>query len=240
MHIFRPLGTTDVPNHRRIAVMFSMETFYQQYQTELRELVVGKRPFRFLVPTHLEPFVDPEDIFNAFPLWTKIWEASLVLANRISGMPAQRGQRWLELGAGLGVVGVVATAFQHEVTITEYDRHALDFIRANARLNGCTPHEIRRLDWMQPDLDTRFDRIFGSELIYSENSFPALRTLFLSLLKPGGEILLAGEVRQTSAPFLDLMQADFQIDMARTTLRSEEGSTTILLTRLRPKSPLPA
>jgi predicted nicotinamide N-methyase len=220
--------------------MFSMETFYQQYQTKPRELVVGKRPFRFLVPTRLDPFVDPEDIFNAFPLWTKIWEASLVLANRISGMAPQHGQRWLELGAGLGVVGIVATAFQHEVTITEYDRHALDFIRANAHLNGCTPNEIRRLDWMQPDLDTRFDRIFGSELIYSEKSFPALRTLFLSLLKPDGEILLAGEVRQTSAPFLDLMQADFRIDMARTTLRSEEGSTTILLTRLRPKSPLPA
>jgi predicted nicotinamide N-methyase len=220
--------------------MFSMETFYQRYQTQPRDLVVGKRAFRFLVPTHLEPFIDAEDVFNAFPLWTKIWEASLALANRIAGLPPQHGQRWLELGAGLGVVGVVAAAFQHEITITEYDRHALDFIHANAHLNGCTPNEIRRLDWSQPDLDTRFDRIVGSELIYNENSFPALRTLFLSLLKPDGEILLAGEVRQTSAPFLDLMQADFRIEMARTTLRSGADSTMILLTRLRPKSPLPA
>ena len=220
--------------------MFSMETFYRRYQTQTRELVVGKRPFQFLVPTHLEPFINQEDVFNAFPLWTKIWEASLILANRIAGLPPQHGQRWLELGAGLGVVGVVATAFQHEVTITEYDRHALDFIHANAQLNGCTPHAIHRLDWMRPDLGTRFDRIVGSELIYNENNFPALRTLFLSLLKPDGEILLAGEVRQTSAPFLDLMQADFRIDMARTILRSEAGSTTILLTRLRPKSSLPA
>jgi predicted nicotinamide N-methyase len=223
---------------RSIAVMFSMETFHQQYQTEQRELAVGERSFRFLVPVSLEPFVDPENLFKAFPLWAKIWEASLILANRLSAMPPLHNQRWLELGAGLGVVGIVAATFQHDVTITEFDRHALDFIRANAHLNDCTPRSIRRLDWTQPDLDTRFDRIVGSELIYNEKDFPALRTLFLSLLKPDGEILLAGEVRQTSAAFLDLMKADFQIAVARNTLRSEAGSTTILLTRLRPKAPL--
>jgi predicted nicotinamide N-methyase len=220
--------------------MFSMETFNHQYQTEQREMIVGKRSFRFLVPASLEPFIDPKNVFNAFPLWTKIWEASLILANRLASMPPQRGQRWLELGAGLGVVGVVAAAFQHDVTITEYDQHALAFIRANAHLNGCTPSAIRHLDWMQPDINTPFDRIMGSELIYNEKDFPALRTLFLSLLKPNGEILLAGEARQTSAPFLELMQADFQIDMARNTLRSGTENTTVLLTRLRPKRPLTA
>jgi len=238
--IFLHDRTNGVSIMRGYAAMFSMETFHQQYQTEQRELVVGKRSFRFLVPVSLEPFVDPENVFNAFPLWAKIWEASLVLANRLSAMPPLRSQRWLELGAGLGVVGLVAAAFQHDITITEYDRHALDFIRANAHLNDCKPRGIRPLDWMKPDLDTRFDRIVGSELVYNEKDFPALQSLFLSLLKPDGEILLAGEARKTNAPFLDLMQSAFRIDMARTTLRSGTDSTTILLTRLRPKSPLTA
>ena len=220
--------------------MFSMESFLQRYQTEQRELVVGKRPFRFMVPLSLEPFIDPEDVFNAFPLWTKVWEASLVLANRLSAIPPTGEHRWLELGAGLGVVGVVAAAFQHDVTITEYDPHALDFIHANARLNHTSPREIRRLDWLKPDLGTRFDRIIGSELIYNERDFPALRDLFRSLLKPGGEILLAGEVRQTNAAFLDLMQESFRIDIARNTLRTGSDSTTVLLIRLRPKPSLPA
>ena len=220
--------------------MFSMETFLQRYQTEQRELVVGKRPFRFMVPLSLEPFIDPEDVFNAFPLWTKVWEASLVLANRLSAIPPTGEHRWLELGAGLGVVGVVAAAFQHDVTITEYDPHALDFIHANARLNHTSPREIRRLDWLKPDLGTRFDRIIGSELIYNERDFPALRDLFRSLLKPGGEILLAGEVRQTNTAFLNLMQGSFQIDIARNTLRTGSDSTTVLLIRLRPKPSLSA
>jgi hypothetical protein len=93
---------------------------------------------------------------------------------------------------------------------------------------------------MQPDLKTPFDRIIGSELVYNEKDFPALRALFNALLQSDGEILLAGEVRQTSVAFLDLMQKDYTIDIARNTLRSEAGSVTILLTRLRPKRTLTA
>ena len=215
--------------------MVSIEAFHQQYQTELRETVIGKRPFRFHVPLSLEPFLDPDNLFNQFPLWTKIWEASLVLAHRLAATPAVSGRRWLELGAGLGVVGVVAAGFQHDITITEYNEHALEFIRANAHLNQSKPNGIHRLDWTQPELNTRFDRIVGSELIYNEKDFPALRSLFKTLLKPDGEILLAGEVRQTNRAFLDLMQTDFHIEIRRNTLRSDERSITILLLRMRPK-----
>jgi len=215
--------------------MFSIEAFHHQYQTELKESVIGDRRFRFHVPVSLEPFLDPDDLFNAFPLWTKIWEASLLMAHRLAATPPVTGRRWLELGAGLGVVGIVAAAFQHNITISEYDAHALDFIHANARLNGCTPDDILPLDWTAPQLKQRFDRIVGSELIYNPKDFVALRNLFTSLLKPDGEILLAGEVRQSNRAFLDLMQTDFHIELARNTLRSAEDSTTILLVRLRPK-----
>ena len=199
--------------------MFSIDTFHQQYQTEQRETVIGQHAFRFLVPQSLEQFLDPEDLFNQFPLWTKIWEASLVLAHRLAATPPVAGQRWLELGAGIGVVGIAAAAFQHDITITEYDPHALNFIRANAYLNQCPQ-----------------DRIVGSELIYNEKDFPALGALFKSLLKPNGEILLAGEVRQTNRAFLDLMQTDFHIEIARNTLRSDERAIAVLLIRMRPKT----
>jgi hypothetical protein len=216
--------------------MFSMQAFHRQYQTEIRESVIGERPFRFLVPLSLEPFIDPTDLFHQFPLWTKIWEASLLLAHRVAAMPPEADRTWLELGAGLGVVGVVAAAFEHRITITEYDTQALDFIRANLTINGARPEIARRLDWMAPDLTERFDRILGSELIYNERHFPALKHLFQSLLKPGGEILLAGEVRQTSRGFLDLMAPDYQIEIAPHTLRSDTDRIRILLMRLRPKN----
>lgn len=216
--------------------MFSIQDFHQQYQTEERELVIEERPFRFLVPLRLEPFLNDADLFHQFPLWAKIWEASLLLAHRVAAVPPDQDRQWLELGAGVGVVGVVAAAFQHRVTITEYDPHALDFIHANLHLNGSPPAAVHRLDWEHPDVTGRFDRIIGSELIYSEKDFPALKSLFKSLLKPGGEILLASEVRQSNRIFLDSMTADFHIEIARNTLRSETGSITLLLMRLRLKA----
>lgn len=216
--------------------MFSLQQFHQQHQTETRKSVIGDRTFRFLVPLSLEPFLDPQDLFHQFPLWAKIWEASLLLAHRMAATPPRTRQTWLELGAGLGVVGVVAAAFKHRITITEYDAQALDFIRANLTINGCRPEIARQLDWQDPDLTERFDRIIGSELIYNEQDFPALKGLFQRLLKPAGEILLAGEVRQTNRAFLDMMAPEFQIDIAPNTLRSETDSIRILLMRLRPKS----
>ena len=216
--------------------MFSIDTFHQQYQTEQRESLIGERSFQFLVPQRLEQFLDPENPLHQFPLWSKIWEASLLLAHRLAATAPVTGQSWLELGAGIGVVGIVAAAFQHDITITEYDAHALNFIRANAYLNQCPQDRIMSLDWMQPALNRRFDRIVGSELIYNEKDFPALGTLFKTLLKPNGEILLAGEVRQTNRAFLDLMQTDFHIEIARNTLRSDERSIAVLLIRMRPKT----
>lgn len=217
--------------------MLSIQEFHRQYQTEPRDSVIGERAFRFLAPLSLEPFLDPEDVFHQFPLWTKIWEASLLLAHRVAAMPPVPDRSWLELGSGLGVVGVVAAAFGHRITITEHDPHALNFIGANLHINNCPPTAVHRLDWMKPDLTGRFDRIIGSELIYNEKDFAALKHLFQKLLQPEGEILLAGEVRQSNRAFLDLMATDFDIAIARNTLRADSGSIRILLMRFRPKNP---
>jgi predicted nicotinamide N-methyase len=220
-----------------IAPMFAIDAFHQQYQTETRKAVIGSQPFRFYLPTSLDPFLDQENPLHQFPLWAKIWEASLVLAHRLTETPPVAGRRWLELGAGIGVVGIVAARFQHEVTITEYDPNALNFIRANAHLNKCKPSGILRLDWMKPELQNRFDRIVGSELIYNAKDFPALKALFSRMLNPEGEILLAGEMRRTDHAFLDLMQKDYHIEITRNTLRSDESPIVVLLTRMRPKNP---
>lgn len=216
--------------------MFSIKTFHQQYVTEQRESVIGGRSFRFLVPHSLEPFLDPGDPLHRFPLWAKIWEASLLLAHRVAGIPPVAGERWLELGSGLGVVGLVAAAFQHHITITEHDPHAIHFIHANAHLNGCQPDAVVQMDWLHPVLSQRFERIIGSELMYNEKDFPALHALFKALLQPGGEILLSAAARQTNRPFLDLMKTDFHIEITRNTLRSDARSIALLVMRLRPKN----
>jgi hypothetical protein len=58
----------------------TLESFQKQYDTTTSELVINGRTFRFFTAKKLNDFVDQQDIFQDFPLWIKIWEASFVLA----------------------------------------------------------------------------------------------------------------------------------------------------------------
>lgn len=216
--------------------MDSLDKFKAAYDTEIAALSIGGRPFRFHVPRTIERFIDLDDPMRNFPLWSKIWEASLLLASKMAARTVCPGERLIELGAGLGVAGMVAAAFGHDITITEYDPHALAFLEANRLENQCNAANVCRLDWHHLELQDRFDVILGSELIYKESDFMILRTLFRTLLKPGGEVLLAGEVRQTNKAFLDCMQSEFQIQIAKQTLRSESRAIPLLLIRMVPKN----
>ncbi len=204
------------------------------HETLTRELRVRGRNFKFLAPRDLEAFVDPEDPMQGFPLWTKIWDAAIVLAEHLASLPPRPEARLLEIGAGLGVSGIVAAGFGHQLTLTERDPNALDFLRTNARLNGCPDLEIFALDWNHPRLAERFDLIVGSEVVYREEDCEPLLRLFRSLLKPGGGVLLAESIRRTSIDFFRRASAGFRIEARRKTLRSAGKEAAVILGGLRP------
>ena len=58
--------------------MLTLESFEKQYDTTTSELVIRGRTFRFFMARTLDDFVDQQDIFQDFPLWIKIWEASFL------------------------------------------------------------------------------------------------------------------------------------------------------------------
>ena len=99
--------------------MFSMSVFHKQYETDVSPLAVGDHRFKFFVPKSLDPFLDKEDVFKEFPLWSKIWEASIVLANHLAAMPVDPKKHLLEIGCGIGVAGIVASRCGHRV---DHDR----------------------------------------------------------------------------------------------------------------------
>jgi len=48
--------------------MFSLESFYKQYDTDTTELVINGRKFKILLPKDLSGFIDPNDVLHDFPL----------------------------------------------------------------------------------------------------------------------------------------------------------------------------
>jgi predicted nicotinamide N-methyase len=219
--------------------MFSLESFHRQYETDTADLVIRDRRFRFFVPKSLDRFVDQGDVFHDFPLWVKIWEASIVLADHLAGMPVNPERRFLEIGCGVGVVGIVAAAFGHRITMTEYNSDALDFARANVHTNLSADNaagiEIARLDWNRPRLEGRFDAIVGSEVIYKETDFQAILKLFETCLRPSGGIVLAEGVRKTSLEFFRQVSGRFDISARKKTLRSKGEVFPVILAKMRLK-----
>lgn len=214
----------------------STEEFQKEYETDISPVAIRNRRFRFFVPKSIDRFLDPNDPLRQFPLWAKIWDASLVLADELAGSAVHPGRTFLEIGCGLGLVGVVAASFGHRVTMTEYDPHALAFARANALLNGMNDLRVASLDWNEPILDETFDFIIGSEIIYHERDFDPIRGLFERLLKPGGEIILCAEARKTNMAFFSALGEAYTIKARRKTLRSETKNISILLCHLSHKS----
>ena len=213
--------------------MFSIEAFYQEYETETTEIVINAKKFNILLPKYLDRFINPIDVLHDFPLWAKIWKASWVLSGYLADLPLAPDKRFLEIGAGVGLVSIVAASFGHHITMTEYDPDALNFAHANAHLNNCPDLPIRKLDWHRPQLNGKFDTIVASEVTYKHTDFSALIQLFKSYLQPGGEIILASEMRKTGKDLFNFLKSDFDIKIEKKILRSETAATQIVLFKMR-------
>ncbi len=212
--------------------MFSLELFHKAYETETTEVAVGGHKFQILLPKTLDCFIKPQDILQEFPLWAKIWPASWVLADYLAAMPVDDRKQFLEIGAGIGLVGIAAAFSGHRITMSEHSEHALQFARANALTNGCPRLPIIDLDWSHPGLAGRFDFIVASEVMYRKEDCRPMLGLLQSCLKPGGEVILAGEMRKSSMEFYEQLQMVFNIRVQKKALRSDNETVTIYLFRM--------
>jgi 2-polyprenyl-3-methyl-5-hydroxy-6-metoxy-1,4-benzoquinol methylase len=216
--------------------MLEPESFQATYNAEPAEMVIGGRTYRIFTPRSIERYLYDGGTLNGFPLWAKVWPASLVLAEMLAGTPPDPRREMIEIGGGLGHVSVVAAACGHRITFSETNPHALAFARASAQLNGVPQMHVVRLDWSRPSIPRQFDLVLGSELIYREADILPLQRLFVRLLKPEGEILLAGEVRGTTDAFLRQITESFHVQFQRRSLCYGPQSTTVLVFRMQLKS----
>lgn len=211
---------------------YSLDDFHNRYETEIREISIAGRRYRFYLPADIERFIDADDPMHNFPLWAKIWQAGVVLAGHLADLPPEPQRRILEIGAGIGLVGIVAADHGHRVHLTDFNADALNFARANAALNGCGNLTIAALDWERPQPQKACDLLVGSEVVYKEEDIDTLMALFAACLKPGGRILLAEEVRTTLDPFLKKASEQYRLAIRRYRLHSEDESSVVLLIEL--------
>ena len=179
-----------------------------------------------------DPLKNPAE----FPFWIRLWEAAIVLSRFMVNFRPAAGTTVLELGAGLGVPGLTAAALGCSVTLTDYEEIILDFERVSAAASKLDQVQFSLLDWLNPSEMERYDIILGAEVLFREDFFQHLLTVFRRALKPDGVVYLAHDIKRKSVhPFLQLAEKEYAISASKRVLKSLDQEKEILLTRLRPR-----
>lgn len=137
------------------------------------------------------------------PLWAEIWPAARGLAGYIWENIDFQGQTVLELGAGLGLTGVVCGLKGARVTFSDYQAPALEICAVNARKNGLRDVGVFLGDWRDFKFEQKFDWIVGSDILYDPKFHGYLQQIFTSNLKPGGTLLFSHPGRKPSFSFVE-------------------------------------
>jgi methyltransferase-like protein 23 len=207
----------------------SIATSLDQLQLQDYRLHIGNREWSFLHTKALITFVDEQRFLGEterLPYGLMLWPASIALAREIAmHADATRRARVLELGAGTGAPGIVASTFGAQ---TDKQELALDLCRRNGERNRVTSIEYRLEDWAHWTDPTRYDWIVGADIMYAESTQPHLRRIFETNLAPGGRILLSDPLRLSSVRFLETLEGQgWKVTMSKWTIGDGELARTI-------------
>ncbi|XP_051884913.1 protein N-lysine methyltransferase METTL21A isoform X1 [Pristis pectinata] len=149
-----------------------------------------------------------------------VWDAAIILCTYLElGVVQLQDRTVIELGAGTGLVGIVAALLGADVTVTDREV-ALQFLESNVREN--IPHDlrsrvrIRELTWgvnlcqFEP---ASYDFILGADVVYLEETFPALLETLEYLSSERTTILLSCRIRyKRDHNFLKMLGRHFTVE----------------------------
>lgn len=170
----------------------------------------------------------------------KLWDASLALLAYLEKHDAVRGRRVLELGSGVGLVGIACAARFGAADVFLTDRaEVVPLLELNIKLNGCRNVAARELDWTSPNLEgvPRADVVVSSDVVYDLALHePLLATLetVVSGFQPDLVLLAHRHRNPHDGAFFIKLHRNFRVD-ALTVDSSPDVPADVALFRLHPR-----
>lgn len=155
------------------------------------DLPIGDQTIRLTRPVDPDLFLDDAGVHRAnekndyMPYWAFLWPSALKMAAAVLQPDWPVGTSVLELGAGIGLVGLASMLRGDKVTFSDYDVTALHLCRFNARLNGLSDPELLPLDWREIPA-RKFPVLIGCEVTYDAKLHGPLLDLIDVMLESDG------------------------------------------------------
>ncbi len=172
----------------------------------VREYAFGDHKLKLTIPDRPDALLEDPEVLAAndrddyMPYWAYLWPAAIHMSKAVLKADWAEGTRVLELGCGVGLVGVAARAKGCRVTMTDYDAKSVVVAQHNARLNGFDDVEACELDWRTPP-STTYPVILGCDLLYEQRNLLPILELLEVMLEPGGICWLADGGRNVAHQF---------------------------------------
>ncbi len=173
-------------------------------------LTIAGRPWTITAVQDQNALVErvrTDEDLERFPYGLLLWASAIGLAEEIAARPALvAGKRVLEIGAGVGLPGIVAQSLGAEVTQTDHQEAALELAGRNAEQNGVSGIRRLVLDWRNFDHDARYEVVLGSDVLYERTLHASLAALFPRVLAPNGLLLVSDPLRPQALDFVDALE----------------------------------
>ncbi|KAI9526111.1 Methyltransferase-like protein 21A [Dissostichus eleginoides] len=150
-----------------------------------------------------------------------VWDAAVVMCIYLEmGKVELKGKEVIELGAGTGLVGIVAALLgAKRVTITDREP-AMDFLSANVKAN--LPQDtqgsvaVSELTWgegLERYTAGGYDVVLGADIVYLEDTFVPLLQTLEHLCSDTSVVLLACKIRyKRDTDFLSMLKQRFTVE----------------------------
>lgn len=202
------------------------------------DLTIGERLWHVTCVTDQDALLDGIVEVEHVPYGFLLWESAVAVAQLLAQRGDQlRGKRVLELGAGVGLSGLVAQALGADVWQTDHRADLLVLAEQNARRNGIPiPHQFLA-DWRTWDHLPHYDFILGADILYERAMHRYLAPIFRQNLAPGGQLLLADPSRPQALELIAQLETEgWRIDITMQTIelpllkRNNKPANVALLT----------
>lgn len=208
-----------------------LEQISKTWEVEFTPLELDDTAFEILdirnMKSHLDQMLARKaisDPLRDLPLWAKVWPGSLILGRFLRKF-APQGKTLLELGCGMGTLGIVASLYGFaKILLTDSNPHALEFVQANIlRNNLAHVAQCRKLDITAPGrFEGQFDFIAASELLYLDQLHKPLLRFLDSHLAPDGKAFFCTDMGRAKPHFKKLASREFKVQEGAIALKGDE------------------